>query len=313
MVLASLLVPLTLQAGETPPPVVTPTAEPVSVFDSALRPVTNPTLFDLPLARTQLNGIYMYHRFPDFLDTQLGDVPAGGEANIFALQLEIALTETLSFTATKDGYADVNFDSGSPLSDADGFANIAGGLKWNFYKNEETGLAAGLTGVVEFPTGDNDIFQGEGDGAAILSLAGLKVDEKYQVLGNIGAKIPFDNDAESIVGFASAHASYAVTDWFQPLIEVNYFFVIDEGDGGSRYTDQVGGAVPAVVNFEGGDLFNLGASNSSENRHFVSIAAGARFPITESFSLGAAYEIPLTDEEASLMEDRVTVSATYTF
>lgn len=309
----SLALPLSAFAGETPPPVTVPPVVEGSVFDAAQRPITNPTLFDLPLARTQVHGIYMYHRFPDFLDTQLGDVPAGGEANIFALQVEFALTETISFTATKDGYADVNFDSNSPLSDADGFANLAGGLKWNFYKNEETGLAAAFTGVVEFPVGDEEIFQGEGDGAAILSVSAMKIGEKYQVAGVLGAKLPFDNDAESIVGYASGHVSYKVTSWFQPLVEVNWFNVIDEGDGGSRFGDQVGGAVPAVVNFEGGDLFNLGAANASENRNFVSLAVGARFPITENLAFGAAYELPLTSDDASLMQDRITVDVVYTF
>lgn len=310
---AAIALPLSAFAGATPPPVVTTPVDDSSVFDAAQRPITNPTLFDLPLARTQLHAIYMYHRFPDSLDTQLGEIPAGGQANIFALQFELALTDTLSFTATKDGYADVDFDSNSPMSDGDGFANLAGGLKWNFYKNEETGVAAAFTGVVEFPVGDKDIFQGEGDGAAILSFSGMKIGEKYQVASVLGAKLPFDNDAESIVGYASGHVSYKVTSWFQPLIEANWFYVIDEGDGGSRYNNQVGGAVPAVVNFEGGDLFNLGAANASENRNFFTIALGARFPITENFALGAAYEMPLTDDGASLMKDRITVDMVYTF
>jgi hypothetical protein len=75
----------------------------------------------------------------------------------------------------------------------------------------------------------------------------------------------------------------------------------------------VGGAVPAVVNFEGGDFFNLGAVNAGENRDFVSAAFGFRSRITDKIDVGAAYEIPLTDEESSLMSERITLDLVWKF
>lgn len=87
---------------------------------------------------------------------------------------------------------------------------------------------------------------------------------------------------------------------------MNWFHVLDAGDGSSS-------AVASIVEFEGGDFFNLGASNSVENRGFVSAAVGFRSRLTESVEAGDAYEVPLTDKENSLMESRVTVDVVRRF
>ncbi len=71
--------------------------------------------------------------------------------------------------------------------------------------------------------------------------------------------------------------------------------------------------MPAVLTFEGGDFFNLGASNLNENRDFVSAAIGVRSGLSDSVNVGAAYEIPLTNGEDSLMESRVTVDLVWQF
>ncbi len=302
---------LLAQAG-TEPAIQTAPAE-GSVFDNALRPISNPTLFDLPLARTQIHAIYMNHQFPGSIELANGggDLPLGGEANIVAVQFEYALSDTFSIVAAKDGYAKVNFDN--TLNDADGFANIGAGVKWVFHKNEATGYAAALTTTVEFPTGNTDIFQGMGDGLVNVMVSNLKIADRWQFASNIGIQVPFDNDVQATMGFASAHASYRVTDWFVPLIEMNWFHVLDPADQGLRFNGQAGGAVPNLVGFEGGDLFNIGAANSGENRDFVTLAIGARFPINDMLTLGAAYEFPLTDNENSLMEDRITIDAVIRF
>ena len=94
---------------------------------------------------------------------------------------------------------------------------------------------------------------------------------------------------------------------------MNWFHVLDSGNGTGNYPSQVGGAVPAVLNFEGGDFFNLGAVNSNENRDFVSAAIGFRSRLSDSVDVGAAYEIPMTNDEDSLMENRVTVDLVWQF
>ena len=305
-----LLVPHT-QAGT----VVTDTASPAPTasadgFAQARRPISNPTLFDLALPGTNIHPIYIYHGLPSRVNTTLGDLPVDGNVQVYALQFEFALNERLSIVATKDGYVDFNADG--VLSDESGFANLGGGLKYAFLLDPVSRTALSGTLTFELPTGNSDVLQGEGDGAVNLILNGLKLIDDWQFAASAGLQIPF-SDEQSTMSFVSAHASYEVTPWFIPLVELNWFHVLDAGDGTGNFPAQVGGAVPAVVEFEGGDVFNLGAKNAGSNRDFVSAAFGFRSRITDSIQVGAAYEIPLTDEEDSVMDERITLDLIWTF
>jgi hypothetical protein len=278
----------------------------------ARRPITNPTLFDLAMPQNILHPIFIYNNLPSHLDTVLGRVPVGGDYQVYAVQLEIALTERLSLNATKDGYIDFNPDA--TLSRTDGFANVGGGLKYAWLLDPANGLASNFQLLYEAPIGNSDVWQGYGDGIVIPSVNVTKLAGPLQFVDQLGVKIPIDS-SESTVLYNSVHLSYAVTDWFFPLVELNWFHVLDAGDGSPRFNSQAGGAVPAIATFEGGDLVNLGALNADVNDHFVSLGVGfrARIPGNDRMSIGVAYEFPLTDEEASLMENRITVDMTFRF
>lgn len=280
-------------------------------FDKAIRPITNPTLFDLAVPSTNIHPIFIYQHLPSHVRTALSPNTAiDGDAQVYALQFEIALNDRLSIVATKDGYVDFNPDA--VLSKETGFGNLAAGLKYAFILNEASGTAVSGTVTFELPTGNSDVFQGEGDGAVNLILSGLKVQDNWQLAGAAGLAIPF-SDEQSTMGWMSAHASYQVCQYFIPLVEVNWFHVLDAGNGTGNYPDQVGGLVPAVVAFEGGDYFNIGAVNSSMNRDLVTAAVGFRSRITDNVDVGAAYEIPLTADEKGLLEDRITLDLIWNF
>ncbi len=89
--------------------------------------------------------------------------------------------------------------------------------------------------------------------------------------------------------------------------------MFDAGDGNPAFNSHAGGAVPVIAEFEGGDFFNLGAANANQNRDFVSAAVGFRSRLSDSIDLGLAYELPLTDEEDSLMKERVTLDLVWKF
>lgn len=279
-------------------------------FAQARRPISNPTLFDLALPGTNVHPIFIYHGLPNRVNTILGDLPVDGDVEVYALQFEIALNDRLSLVATKDGYVDFNADE--TLAEETGFANLGAGLKYAFILDEASRTALSGTMTFEIPTGNSDVFQGEGDGAVNLILNGLKLVDDWQFAGSIGAQIPF-SDEQSTMAFLSAHASYEVCQYFIPLVELNWFHVLDAGDGTGNFPAQVDGLVPAAVEFEGGDVFNLGAVNSTENRDFVTAAFGFRARITDSVNVGAAYEIPLTNEEDSVMDERVTLDLIWNF
>ena len=283
---------------------------PADPWAETRRPITNPVHFDLAIPQTVIHPQFMYNRLPDQIDTILGRVPVGGDYQLYAVQLEVALTERLSLNATKDGYIDFNPDN--TLTPDDGFANVGAGLKYAWLLDPANKLASNFQVLYEAPLGNDDVWQGFGDGIITPSVNVTKLWGPLQFVDQIGWKIPVDN-SESSVAYNSVHLSYAVTDWLFPLVEVNWFHVIDEGDGSPRYLNQAGGAVPAIANFEGGDLVNLGAINAGANDDFVTLGAGFRLRCTDNIDLGFAYEIPLTDDEASLMKDRFTVDLTIRF
>ena len=113
------------------------------------------------------------------------------------------------------------------------------------------------------------------------------------------------------MGYASIAHAYRLTEWMSTHLELNWFNVIESGGADATFKDQPG--VAGLVEFEAGDLINLGASGADEHRDFVSVAAGTRFQVAENVSLGLAYEIPLTEKGHGLMAQRVTVHLTATF
>lgn len=274
------------------------------------RPMTNPTLFDLAVPSTNIRPIFAYHALPDFVNTTAGNLPVGGDVQVYALQFEYALSDRLSIVATKDGYVDFNPDA--TLSSESGFANLGGGLKYAFLLDPAAGHALSGSMTFEFPTGNSDVFQGAGDGAVNLILSGVKTLDQWQFAGGAGLTIPF-SDQQATSSFLSTHVSYEVTPWFIPLVELNWFSVLDAGDGRRAFNSQAGGAVPVIAEFEGFDFFNIGAGNAEENRHLVTAAVGFRSQITDSIQTGVAYEIPLTSEENSVIESRLTLDLVWRF
>lgn len=292
---------------ETLAPPASPNAD---AFSNLVHTVTNPTLFDLAVPKTQIRPIFLHHRLPDQLNLSGGgQLDFGGDLQLFALQFEYALSERLSIVAMKDGYVDFNPDNTEVFNEADGFANIGGGLKYAFILDHENTFAASVSAMFEFPWGTEDVFQGEGDGIVHVTVQTVKAWDRLQFAGGAGIQVPLD-DSFSTQGFFSAHLSYRVNDWFIPLVELNYFTVFDEGDGGNRFDSQAGGGVPSVAPSEGADLLNFGASDSSD---YVTAAVGFRSNISDNVSLGFAYEFPLSDSEDNITDDRFTLDAVITF
>lgn len=267
-----------------------------------IRPVSNPVLVDSPDVGTSVHPIFIHQAHPDTLDTTLGPVPAGGDFQVYAVQLEYAFNTDLSLIAVKDGYIDFNPDE--TLSKEDGWADLAAGLKYVFLRDE--GLVASAKAVVELPTGDDEVWQGNGDGAVDPAVAVVSSSGPWQFNGTVGGVIALNDERSSLL-YDSWHVSYEIVPNVFPLVELNHLRVLDAGDGGKRFDVQADGGVPSIARFEGGDLVNFGASNAKDNEDFVSLAVGGRYRCCAAADVGVAYEFPLTDEEASLMDYRVTV------
>jgi hypothetical protein len=250
--------------------------------DRFIDPLTAPTLFESPVIATNLRPIAAYHSLPD------DSIFAGGDVQILALQARWAVTDRLALIATKDGYVQVNPDSGA---DESGMADIAAGLKFALVEAEKAGLLITPGVTYELPSGDEEVFQGNGDGLVRPFVAAGWDLGRFNLLANVGYDMPLDNDAESTRFTWHGHADFQVFDNLFPLIEIN----------GLTYTDD--GAAMAA-DFEGVDFFNLGSNDVSGNT-LVTGAVGLRWRIGNS-AIGAAYEAPLTSRE-DLFGWRVTL------
>lgn len=283
-------------------------------FKDARRSISNIVYSDLAIPQSIVRPVFIYHTFPDEVSTNINGVdtptPMGGDLQLYAIQLEYALTERWGLVALKDGY--INYNPDETFSSGEGFADLAAGAKYAFYYDKEDELA--ITGklIYEFATGDTDVWQGNGKGSIDPSILWLKLYKGWQFSGSIGGVLPIDNDRSSLF-YTHLHTSCKFDELFMPLIEFNYFRIVDDGNGDNRFPAQVAGIVPGIAAFEGSDLVNLGASNASQNPDIATMAFGFRSRVHESVDLGMTYEIPLTPQSDSLFESRFTIDAVIRF
>lgn len=278
-------------------------------------PVSNPVYNGDARNVTMVRPIMIFHSLPDDIRVNMGGVestlPLGGDVTGMAVQLSYAFNDRLSLVAVKDGYFDLDPDR--TLQDDNGWADIAAGLQYSFiYEPKNNFIVSGRL-VYEAPVGDDDIFQGNGDGNLAPAILFLKGWDKLQFSGTVGLVLPLDTDEENTLLYDSWNLSYAVTDVIRPLIELNHFHVLNSGDRNiSQYHGNQDDLVAAITTFNGVDIINLGGEHNDDNEDLVTLALGSRFRINKWLDLGAAYEIPLTNDDESLIKNRFTMDAVFT-
>ncbi|MCK9294276.1 MAG: hypothetical protein M0P70_04275 [Desulfobulbaceae bacterium] len=287
-------------------------------FDRFQMPVSNPVYNGDARNVTMVRPILFTQSLPDRISVDIGGtktkVDLGGEVRGAALQFSYAFNERLSLVAVKDGYVDCEPDN--TLDDHSGWADIAAGLQYSFIYNPAQDFIMSGRLVYESTSGDSEVYQGNGSGNLAPAILFLKGWDKLQFSGTVGLVLPLDSDEENTMLYDSWDVSYAVTDWFRPLVELNHFHVLSSGDRDLADFAASGDQedlVAAIATFNPCDIINLGGENNGDNKDLVTMAIGARFRITSWFDVGAAYEFPLTDNEETLLDDRVLVDAMLTF
>ena len=264
----------------------------IVVLKGLLNPSQIPFIPWTPRSRTRLRAGFIHQNIPN--DSILG----GGDYQVYCAQLSIAFSDRLSFIAQKDGW--IELQAGG-LPDADGFADIAAGLKYVMIRDVENQFLLSGGFMLETSNGSGDVFQGNGSGLWTFFLtAGQEFGDcgEYHLVGTVGWNLPNDGGQESESIYYSLHLDRKLTDDFYLLWELNGFY----------YQDQ-GGRLPVSV--EGGDLINLGATNVNGNS-FVTTAFGGAFKWNDNLQIAAAYEIPITGRE-DLMDSRVSVMLSFIF
>jgi len=248
-------------------------------------PQSNVLLFDDPRTLTEVRMHFVNQWIPN-------DNPVflGGSAQYLAAQVRVAVTERLSIIATKDGYLWLHPENAA-VGDPQGWADIAGGLKYNLFRFPETQSIFSVGFTHEFASGANRVFQGNANGEwNLFYSAGQELFGVAHLVSGGGIRIPNDHSARSSMMWSSNSVDVMLTERFYLLSQLNWFHWYDNGN-------------QLPVGFEGNDLFNLGSTSVSGN-DIVTTSFGGRFKFGRYHETGVAYELPLTQRK-DLLEGRL--------
>jgi hypothetical protein len=291
-----LLPTLTLSAAE-------PDAAEAAWKDKLITPVTNPIYFEDPRITSEVRPIFMQHWFPNTFDYSGGSVPLGGDAQVYALQLRLALTEKLALIATKDGYIQLKPGGALQANHGYGWADVAAGLKYALVDNAEKELLVTPGFTITVPVGSHSVLQGDGSGEWNLFVSGSKGWKDFHVTGNLGFRIPNNFGEQTAQAHYSLQLDYHVHDYFIPFFAVNGYTILSDGN------NLLLGAVP--LNTEMYDLINFGSTDAAGTTQ-LTVGGGFRSRLRKNLDLGCAYEVGVVDP-VGIFDSRVTVDMIWRF
>ncbi|MGZ0656959.1 hypothetical protein ACWPKO_05020 [Coraliomargarita sp. W4R53] len=266
----------------------------IAAEQKAVRPISAPYFHEDSFVTTDVRAWYVEHNF----DSDTKAITNNGSVTVMALQLRVALTESLQFVAYKDGYTE--FDDAGALDDNSGWNDIGAGIKWAFIQDWENQfhMAAGIG--YEFSFGDSDVLQDSDE--LRLWLSANKGFDKLHLGATVNA-ILSEDDSDSLLGNSDMitlhlHADYYLTEWFSPVLEINGYLAQDEAP-----------AALSAIDFSGVDA---GSLPGGEDNDTYTVALGGEIRVIDGLGLRVAYETELNDND-SLFGDRWTVSAVYEF
>jgi hypothetical protein len=268
-----------------------------------ISPVANPIYFEDPRITSEVRPIFMQHWLPERFDIQGGSVALDGEVRVYALQLRYALTEKLGFIATKDGYIEFKPKGALANNHAYGFADIAAGLKYALVDDAERQLLITPGFTITLPTGDDEVFQGDGDGEWNLFVSAAKGFTDFHVLGNFGFRIPNNFDDQTAQAHYNLQLDYRICDYFIPFVTMSGYTILSEGN------DRLLGAVP--LNTEMYDLINFGSTDAGGRTQIV-LGGGFRSHLTKDIDVGVAYEAGVTSLQG-IFGSRLTMDMIFRF
>lgn len=259
-------------------------------FDDFISPMINFVYFEDPRTLTELRPIFLSQSVPDTIGN---GIPAGGSAQLYAMQFRIALTERLSIIAPKDGYIVDNTNGALDTLLDDGWADVTAGLKYNLIRDTETGTLLSAGGVYEIPMGSRRALQDIADGEFhFFATGGQRLfDGNAHVLSAVGYRTPVDGSVQQASIHWSNHFDVKLTNRLYAFTECAWWHVVDEAEAG------------AALGVSGQDLFNLSSSDVAGN-DLVTQNVGLRYKPKSNIETGIAYEFPLT-EFKDIIEDRI--------
>lgn len=252
-------------------------------FEHFYEPVGQPIYFESPFNNSQVRALFLHHTFAD------GSQLQGGHVNVYAVQARLALTERLGFIATKDGYSEL---STGALGDDSGWNSVAAGFKYVAYMDREEDFVVTPGIRLMLNSGEAKVLQsGVTEISPFVSVA--KGWDEFHMIGNLTYRLPTDGDKGNDILQWDLHADYEVAPGFAPLVELH----------GLHYLTD---ATAAPFSVGGLDYTNLGSADVSGST-VIWMEVGGRVKFCPHTSLGATYGIALTNRNADIMDQRVTI------
>lgn len=252
-------------------------------FDDFISPMSNPIYFEDPRTLTELRPIFLHHALPERMGTPGID---GGEIQVLAAQIRLALTERLSLIATKDGYTWAQNSGAMSTLLNDGWADLSLGLKYNLVRDTSAGTLASAGFTYEIPLGSEETLQSIGDGEFHLfySIAQRLLDGDAHYMGTFGWRLPVDGNVQSESIHLSNHLDVRLTDTVYAVTEIVWWHWVDEAEAG------------APLGIAGQDFFNLSSSNIN-GEDLVTQSVGLKCKPNGNREYGLAFEFPLSGFE----------------
>ncbi len=266
-------------------------------FDDFISPMIDFVHFEDPRTLTEIRPMFVNHRFPGTLGP--ANIPAGGSAQLFAMQFRIALTDRLSLIAVKDGYIIDNSEGTLDTLLDSGFADVTAGLKYNLIRNVETGTLGSIGFTYEIPMGSEQALQALGDGQFHFFATGGQrlAGGNAHYLTSFGYQVPVDTSIQTSAIQWHNHFDVKLTKKTYLLTEMSWWHWVDDASAGQ------------ALGVAGLDLLNLNANNVSGN-DVVSQNVGLKYKPNRKVEAGVAYEFPLTGFE-DIMRDRLQVECIF--
>jgi hypothetical protein len=258
-------------------------------FDGFTGPLSNPVQFKDPRSLTEARFLFMsnYSRAST-------PVIGKGTAQVYALQLRLALTERLQLFADKDGIVRLSPGTGKSVT---GLANLAAGLKYVWIRDVENQFLFSTAVQYEAPSGYANIFQNQGSGTiGVYGILGKEFNDNYHFLLQFGQNVAVQNQQSGY--FLTALHLDRRFGRITPFYEANWF-----------YYNQPGKFLPLGI--EGGGWINLGSHNI-QGMNYVTNAIGVKVDLTKNMELGVGYEFQLSDR-TQLFNNMIHAQLLYRF
>ncbi len=260
-----------------------------ALFKELPDPQGNPIYFESPVIDSQIKLIYLWHEFPK---KTLG----GGDLNVLAAQVRVALTEWMAIIATKDGYSWLDANG---LPEDSGWNDFAAGLKFRLFEDEaaKTIVSAGFRW--ETHNGAAEVLQGTSSDDDEISpfISAGKSWDRLHAIAHLGGRIPLDSDRGNHQMVLDLQFSYELLpDSLPGLMPTLSFHAIQYLSNGK--------GLP--VNFGGIDYTNLGTTKVS-GKLTAWGDVGLRWNMSQRFSAGVSYGYPISQPNRDIFEQRVTL------